>query len=242
MHGLIVFNKHNPLEFTEKDLQDYFAVAQKWFEKANKQNPDAKYPFLLWNCLWKSGASIMHGHMQTVLGQDMHYADAEHLNQIRHDYGQKYNSNYFEDLAGLHASLGLGFTYKKKVNIFTNIVPRKDKEITIIADEIDKDFVSAVHLAASTLTKEFGVESFNVAIIIPPMERKKGFFSKKIRNEWTGFPVIARLVDRGKLSNKTSDLAGMEIYAKSAVIETDPYKIIDKLKEKTSPSVKKIMI
>jgi len=63
--------------------------------------------------------------------------------------------------------------------------------------------------------------SFNIGIIFPPLNKDEG---------WEDFPVIARIVDRGKLSNKTVDVGGMEMYARSNVIETDPYKVFEKIK------------
>jgi hypothetical protein len=63
--------------------------------------------------------------------------------------------------------------------------------------------------------------SFNMGIILPPMNKDAA---------WKGFPVIARMVSRGSLSNKTSDIGGVELYAGSNVIETDPYKVFEKIK------------
>ena len=112
-HGLIIFKKNNPLDFTEKELQDYFSTALKWFNKAHKNNRKALYPFLLWNSLWRAAASIIHGHMQTVLGESFHYADAENLNRVRNAYAVKYESLFFEDFFEVHKLIGLGFENKR---------------------------------------------------------------------------------------------------------------------------------
>ena len=45
--------------------------------------PQARYPFFLWNCLWRSGASILHGHAQMTLTREMHYARVESWRQAR---------------------------------------------------------------------------------------------------------------------------------------------------------------
>jgi hypothetical protein len=226
LHGLIIFKQHNPLLFTEKDLADYLNTAMKWFERANRSNKEAVYPFLLWNCLWKAGASIIHGHMQTALGEGMHYGGAEYLNHVRKEYGERYASDYFSDLFRAHASVGLGLEWKK-LKIFTSITPIKEKEITILGEKFDKKFMSAIFQAADCMVKELGVNSFNMGIIYPPMNEKR---NKGNESGWKGFPVIARIVDRGKLSSKTSDFAGMEIYAGTSVIESDPYKVFESLK------------
>jgi len=225
MHAVVIFKKHNPLEFDEKDIHDYCDASLQWFKKANKSNNKAIYPFLLWNCLWRAGSSIIHGHFQLVLGEGMHYAEAEYYNKIRREYAQSNGTDYFKDLYSVHARLGFGFEHKKLM-IFASITPKKDKEITIIGPELDKKMMSAIFKAANCLVKDLGVNSFNLGVIFPPM----GAGKKGEVDEWKGFPVIARILDRGKLSNKTVDIGGMEMYSATKVVETDPGQVIDKLK------------
>lgn len=221
MHGLVVFKKHNPLDFNQEDLYDYFDTALKWFEKAHKTNEKAIYPFLLWNCLWRSGASIIHGHIQMVLGEGFHYGDVEKENKVRLEYHKKYKSDYFKDFFRIHKQIGLGFEEEGQ-QIFMNIVPREDKEVTIIAKKLDRNCVRAIYKIAKCLTDDFGVVSFNLGVVFPPL--------KKMQN-WKDFPVIVRIVDRGKLSSKTTDIGGMEIYDMGNVISTDPYKVFEKIKK-----------
>jgi hypothetical protein len=228
LHGLVIFKKSNPLEFTEKELQDYFATALKWLDKAHKSNKQANYPFLLWNCLWKAGASIIHGHMQIVLGEGMHYAEAELYNKVRKEYADKYKnekqeSNFFHDLYKAHEMIGLGLK-RKGLLVLASITPKKDKEITIISEKLDKNCVRAIYNTAICLIRELGVNSFNLGVIMPPMEKNDR------EGSWKGFPVITRIVSRGSLSNKTSDIGGVEMFSGSKVIETDPYKVFDKVK------------
>jgi hypothetical protein len=223
LHGLVVFKKSNPLQFTEKELQDYFKIALKWLDKAHKANKKANYPFLLWNCLWKAGASIIHGHMQLVLGEGMHYAEAELYNKVRKEYADKYKSDYFLDLYKAHEMIGLGLK-RKGLLVLASITPKKDKEITIISEKLDKNCVRAIYNTAICLIRELGVNSFNLGVIMPPMEKSER------EESWKGFPLIARIVSRGSLSNKTSDIGGVEMFSGSKVIETDPYKVFDKVK------------
>jgi hypothetical protein len=231
LHGLVVFKKHSPLDFAEKEVQDYFSTCTKWLGLAHRKNPTARYPFILWNCLWRSGASIIHGHIQMVLGEGMHYAEAEHFNEIRKGYTARYNSDYFEDIYNAHESIGLGVK-RGKNKLFMSITARKEKEITIIGPSLDKSMVSMIYSSLSCLTKDFDVESFNVGIIMQPIEEKKLFKKEGKNNGWAGFPVIVRILDRGKLSSKTTDFAGMEMYAGTRVIEGDPYRVFEKLKER----------
>jgi hypothetical protein len=220
LHGLIIFKNHNPLEFSEKELQDYFKTAMKWFDKAYKSNRNAIYPFLLWNCLWRSGASIIHGHFQLVLSEGSHYAEAEFYNHVRKEYNEKFKSDYFSDWYKTHQLIGLGLEYKR-IRIFTSLTPKKDKEITIVSKKLDKNLVSAIYKVARCLVKDLGVNSFNLGIILPPTAKLA---------EWKDFPFIVRIVNRGALNAKTSDIGGMEMYARSNVIETDPYKVFEKVK------------
>jgi hypothetical protein len=222
LHGVVIFKKHDPLDFTEDEVVDYLNTGLEWFKKGNEKSKKAKYPFLLWNCLWKSGAGMIHGHMQTVLGSGKHYAEAEYLNKVRRDYSRKHKSDYFQDIYRVHETLGLGVE-EKGMKIFTSITPKKDKEITITCKELDDDVKSTIFKAVDCLKKDFSVTSFNVAIIFPPLKSEK---------KWEGFPVVVRILDRGSLSNKTVDFGSMEIYSGSRVIEADPYRVIEKLREK----------
>jgi hypothetical protein len=222
LHGLIIFKDHNPLEFSENELQDYFKVAIKWFDKAYKSNNNASYPFLLWNCLWRSGASIIHGHFQLILSEGSHYAEAELYNDVRNKYGEQFKTDYFSDLYRIHELAGLGLEHKK-IMVFTSLTPKKDKEITLISEKLDKKFVSAIYKVAKCLVKDLGVNSFNLGIIMPPISKPK-------IEKWKDFPFIARIVNRGALNAKTSDIGGMEMFARSNVIETDPYRVFEKIK------------
>ncbi|MBW2990626.1 hypothetical protein KY348_02885 [Candidatus Woesearchaeota archaeon] len=219
-HGLIIFKKHDPLDFNEKEVQDYFKTALKWFKKAYKSNKKAVYPFLLWNCLWRAAASIVHGHMQLVLGEGFHYADAENDKKAIKEYHNKYECDFFSDLYKVHELIGLGFE-TKEIKVFASIVPREDKQVTIISKKLDKTCVNIIYKVVQCLKKDFGVMSFNLGTVFPPLNNDPA---------WKDFPVITRIVDRGKLSNKTTDIGGMEIYDMGNVILTDPYRVIEKVK------------
>jgi hypothetical protein len=222
LHGVIIFKKHNPLDFTEKELDDYLETALKWFKKANKSNKEAIYPYLIWNCLWRAGAGVIHGHMQTVIGEQVHYGEAEFFNHIRIEYMKEIGKEYFQDYFNIHKAIGLGFE-EKDLRIFMNITPRKDKEVTILGPKLDKNFGRTIYKILRCLLDDFGVNSFNVGFIFPPL---------KETGSWEGFPVVVRILDRGSLKVKTTDMGGMEVYSRSNIIETDPYKVFEKIKEK----------
>jgi hypothetical protein len=68
-HGLVVFNERHPLRFTRDMLHDYIDTGGRWGDLAHASDPDAKYYMFLWNCLWRAGASLLHGHAQVIMGR-----------------------------------------------------------------------------------------------------------------------------------------------------------------------------
>lgn len=212
-HDLIVFKEHNPLKFTHDKIEDAINLGLRWFLETNKRDKDAIYPFLMWNCLWKSGASIIHGHMQVILTKNRHYPSIGLLRTLSLDYKKRYKKDYFDDLFLVHKSLEIGFEHKG-VKIMQYLSPKKEKEIMIIGKSVDPHFVEAIYKSLKCFRDELGVNSFNLGLILPP-----------INKSWKNFPVIARIVDRGSLNTRTADIGTMELYAGSNVVASDPFKL-----------------
>ena len=63
---------------------------------------------------------------------------------------------------------------------------------------------------------DMGVQAFNVAIFGPPLG--------DVDERWAGFPLVARLVDRGDPNSDASDIAAMELFG-SSVIASDPFEV-----------------
>lgn len=221
LHGVIIFNSNNPLLVSRRRVNDYFEVANKWFDKAHQTDPQSIYPLFIWNCLWKAGASIIHGHAQTVLTQGQTYAKIEELRHHALKYQEQYRSNYFDDDFEIHKALGLAVELGK-IKIMVRITPFKEKEIMILSPKFDRYLSTVVADTLNTLKETMGVVSFNASFILPPMA--------KTPEVWDHMPVVGRIVDRGKLTTKSADIGAMEIYAQS-VIETNPYVIIKKLQD-----------
>ena len=215
-HGIIVFSEHNPLRLGEKRLEAWLNQAFQWFKRVAKADGRAVYPFLLWNCLWRSGASMVHGHMQMVAGRTP-YPKVEALWRQAKRYEARYKSNYFEDLYQVHRSLGLGFQHKA-FRVLAYLTPVKEREVFIYSWK-PKGLARVLNKVLQVYGK-LGVESFNFSLALPPLRRVKG---------WEEFPYLARLVDRGKLEEKTSDIGGMELYAAS-IVSSDPFQLAEKLK------------
>src|SRR5918997_2352019 len=56
-HGVVVFDDHNPLHLTPGKVSDYVSVGLRWCRRALEADEEAKYPFLMWNCLWRGGGA-----------------------------------------------------------------------------------------------------------------------------------------------------------------------------------------
>lgn len=220
MHGLIIFDDHNPLLFSRKRVRDYFNVAKQWFTKAHEAEPKAVYPLFTWNCLWKAAASVIHGHCQLVLTENMAYAKVEEHRYLSLKYQEEHRRSYSIDKYIIHDKLGLALE-RNGIKIIAKITPIKEKEIEIYSDKFDDNLADMVSDVLNTFKETLGVVSFNLVIILPPMA--------KTVETWSHMPIIVKIVDRGSLSNKTADIGVMELYAQSAV-GSNPYLIIEKLK------------
>ncbi len=78
-HGVIVFDRHDPLDFDAELIADVMATGRTWAERARTDDPGAGNYFLMWNCLWRAGGSVVHGHAQVLLGSGPHIARLERL-------------------------------------------------------------------------------------------------------------------------------------------------------------------
>lgn len=218
-HDVVIFNEHNPLNSSYETLSDAIDVGLRWFEKVQKIDKEAVYPFLIWNCLWRAGASIIHGHLQVTLTKKRHYPKAELIKKVLSDYKRRYKRDYFNDLYGIHEALDIAFCYKD-VKVISYITPIKEKEVIILSKKMNDNLKETVYKVVRCFREELGVKSFNVAVIMPPLNGK-----------WKDFPCIVRIVDRGDLNNKTSDIGAMELYSGSSVVAADPFNIARILKE-----------
>ncbi len=220
-HGVIVFDDHNPLHFTPEKVDDYINVGLQWGRKAFEEDPEARYFFLMWNCLWRAGGSILHGHAQATATRNMHYPKIEHLRRTAERYTTDHGANYFDDLYRAHDALGLSFPCPDGVRGFASLTPIKDKELILIGEDIeDKALHEAVAAALEGYVEELGVSTFNVAFYLPPLGPSN--------EDWSGFPTVVRLVDRGDPASRTSDMGAMELYAAS-VVASDPFRVAEEL-------------
>ena len=226
-HGLIVFDDHNPLHLTPEKVAGYVSVGLEWGRKALEVDSEAHYHFLMWNCLWRAGGSIIHGHAQITATRGSHYPKVERLRRTASAYKREHASDYFEDLFRVHASLGLGIP-SEGARAFASLSPIKEKELVVIGeDPSDASLGRAVGGLLQGYVEHLGVRAFNVAFYMPPLG--------STQEDWSDFPTVVHIVDRGDPSNRTSDIGAMELYAAS-VVASDPFRVAEALRERGSGS------
>ncbi len=213
LHGLVIFNEHDPFVWEEEKIRDFFEVSLEWIEKARREDERARYPFFMWNCLWRAGASVVHGHAHVLLSREP-YSTKELYDAVRERYERDFGSDYFDDVFEIHKRLGLGFELFE-VRTMLHLTPVKEKEVVMISNDL-MDLPEALSVILRWYG-EIGVESFNLAVFMPPLDKED--------------VCIARLVDRGRLDVATCDIGGMELLARTSVVSSDPFKLAEKLKD-----------
>jgi len=218
--SVVIFDEHNPLVFGPEQVKDYFDTALSWARQAHCVDKEAVYFFLLWNCLWRSGSSVLHGHAQMSLGRGMHYAKVERLRRAALLYRIGHGVNYFDDLYAVHKALGLAVD-DGPVRILAHLTPLKDKEVILMAPRLDDDLKRAIHKALRVYIDQLGVRSFNLALHLRPIDG--------VPEDWKGFPAQVRIVDRGDPQDRASDMGAMDLYG-SSVVASDPFDVAQALR------------
>ena len=221
-HGVVIFDDHNPLHLTPEKVSDYISVGLEWCHKVLAADPEARYPFLMWNCLWRAGGSIIHGHAQVTVTRGTHYPRVERLRRAAASYRVERGSDYFDDLYRVHDSLGLGIPAEGDVRALASLVPIKEKELVVIGrSPEDEHLRRTVGALLRGYVQALGVRAFNVAFYMPPLV--------PVDEDWSDFPTVVHLVDRGSPANRTSDIGAMELFAAS-VVASDPFRVADLLR------------
>ncbi|MBI2866082.1 MAG: hypothetical protein HYX99_01805 [Chloroflexi bacterium] len=219
LHAIVIFDDPDPLRFDEERVADYVWTAWRWAQAAHEYDPLASYFLFLWNCLWRAGATLIHGHAQVLLARYYHYSRVERLRRAALSYGGDGRGSYFEDVFHIHKALGLGWE-QEGVRVQVCLCPVKEKEVMVLGQALDDRYLSVLYRALACLRDRLGVSNFNLALVTPPLG--------PTQESWEGFPVIARAVDRGDPESRASDIGTMEIYA-NPVVATDPFVVAHEL-------------
>ena len=219
-HAVLVFDTHDPLAFDEETVVDLLRSGREWAERARRDDPEAVNYLLIWNCLWRAGSSIIHGHAQALLGSGSHYAAVERL---RRDVSA-YDGDLIEEIVAVHRSVGLTVDLGGEVVLVAHLTPRKERELLLIGrpgmEETDPAFADALARTLIAYRDRIGVKSFNLALWRPPLANAEG---------WEAIPPLVRLVDRGDPFVRPSDIGAMELYG-TPIVGSDPYDLIEALR------------
>src|SRR5258705_491672 len=161
-HGVLVFDEHDPLAPMDAEvIRDRLLTARRWALAANEEDPSSKYYFLIWNCLWRAGGSIVHGHMQMTTTRGMHYPRVEMLRRRALEYDEQYGHDYFDDLWLIHDALGLGHE-RDGARVFAALAPIKESEVIILGrpGEDETSLAAGIAGVISAYRKQ-GVVAYN---------------------------------------------------------------------------------
>ncbi|HEX6799782.1 MAG TPA: hypothetical protein VF116_18880 [Ktedonobacterales bacterium] len=228
-HSVGIFDRHDPLAIDEALVVDVLDVAGAWAQRVREVDPAARHLFLLWNALWRSGASLVHGHVQLALSPVAAQARVELWRDAARRYHAQTGDDYFADLAAVHRALGL-MAGTGKLDWFASLTPVKEREVDVLAPTYRDATLDPAELGvlaeplAVTLRvalETMGVRAFNAVVFGPPLGGAEP--------GWEGFPLVARFVDRGNPLSPTSDIAGLELFGTS-VVATDPFDVARELR------------
>lgn len=222
-HAVLVFDAHDPRAIDADLIADVFATGRAWAERARVDDPAAHNYALIWNCLWRAGGSIVHGHAQAFLGGGLHYARVERFRRDAEAYQAASGASLAEDLVDLHADIGLAIWCDADVAILAHVTPAKEHELLVVGrpgmDERDPAFTDAVARALIGLRDRIGVTSFNLALWRAPLTDDGAFAPG-----WELLPPMVHLVDRGDPFSRPSDIGAMELYG-TPIVGSDPYEL-----------------
>lgn len=216
-HAVLVFKEHDPLAPVDGTiLADLFATGREWAGRGLAADSAARYYLLVWNCLWRAGGSIVHGHMQLALTRGLAYPKIEALRRQAADYGARHGRSYFDDLWLVHEALGLGIRVGA-ARVMASLAPVKEREVLVSGSPGSDESALAEAIAQAVRTlRAHGMRSHNLALYLPPLTAAG--------EDWSALPPLARLVDRGDPADRTSDIGALELYAAS-VISSDPFAV-----------------
>ncbi|HEU5324279.1 MAG TPA: hypothetical protein VFV59_00165 [Candidatus Limnocylindria bacterium] len=226
-HGVLVFHAHDPLAFDAELVAEVISTGRAWADLARAEDPSAANYLLIWNCLWRAGGSIVHGHAQALLGGGPEYARLARFQRDAIAYRASFDASLVDDLVALHRDLELAADRAGGVSVLAHLTPIKEREVLVIGrpgmDERDPAFADAVASTLVAYRDRMGVRSFNLALWRPPVGATPD-------GPWRDIPPIVRMVDRGDPLQRASDIGAMELYG-TPIVGSDPYEVIAALSQ-----------
>jgi len=227
-HGVVIFDRHDPLAFDEETVLDLLEVGRAWAERGHAEDGEASAYLLIWNAGPRAGGSIVHGHAQVILGR-AHQPQVEGVRRAATAYGAETGRSYFADLVSVHRGLDLVIAEEGGAASFATLTPVKERELLVIGqpgmDERDPAFANAVARAVLDYRDRLGVRAFNLALHRPPIDA-----ALAASDGWEAVPPVVHLVDRGDPDASSSDIGAMELYA-APVVGSDPFAVAADLRE-----------
>ncbi len=225
-HGLVIPNEPHPLRFNQAQIRDYLDVALRWVASAQAIDSNAQYPLITWNCLPKSGATIVHAHWQIAIANGLPYTRVEFWRRAIRAYHEETRRDYIDDLYRLHEQVGLDFS-NRGVRSFIHLTPLRGREVVVVAapaaaiagSQAAQELADGIYCVLRALIDILGTRTFNLAIALPSPDQA----------EWQGFPVLVRIGDRGPALTTRGDLGAMELYG-TGVIAADPFDVARAIK------------
>ncbi|HEX2883484.1 MAG TPA: hypothetical protein VHQ42_02815 [Candidatus Limnocylindria bacterium] len=216
-HAVLVFAEHDPLAFDAAFAAEVLASGRAWADRSRATDPESCNYLLVWNCLWRAGGSIVHGHAQAFLGAGPHYARLERFRRDATAYAATSGSGLVEDLVALHRDVGLAIDGADGVTVLAHVTPAKEREVLVVGtagmDEREPAFAAALGDTLVAYRDHLGVRAFNLALWRSPLGGPDDH------------PPIVRIVDRGDPFQRASDIGAMELYG-TPIVGSDPYTVV----------------
>ena len=206
---------HNLLRLSKPEFVSLFIVAEQYMIQARRLEAEARFFLCFLNGGPKSAAGVPHCHLQVLGRTDRQFGYAETV-RVRCP------PDYWSRLESIHESLGLRISDGKST-AWVNIGPVKERDFVIASRDVETG-ASFVFELLQVLYQN-GTNNFTLASIPRPdyLTGKTGTDSECGFPGWP--PVLWRLVDRGDVRARHSDIGGAELFG-SAIIATDPWAVV----------------
>ncbi len=214
--AVLIFDEPDPLAATPERMRDYFRTSLEWAARARQADPEARYLAWMWNGGLAGGATVPHAHAQLGLGRGRPYARVEALRRAAADYRARHGADFFADLLGAHADVGLAFR-AGELDGFVNLAPFKAKETWVLGRALDDRLADAFAITLRALIDRTGMQAFDAAVLLPPL------FDPPV-DGWADFPAVVRIIDRGRPDALSSDVGALDLFIHS-VVAHDPFAV-----------------